>query len=434
MSGTAQAAGGAQSTTASAGATGTTGRAATTGAAVTNAPAPAALALENSLAPAHDWRRSAADLALEVAAPLLQRTPVDALFVAAPAALLVDGQAHQAALFADRLGLTALPCYQLEAGDASGAAALHAAVAHVGAGLARAALVLAVSKVSDRSERERAALMDSLIDREIEAPMGLSYQALCGLLADLYLSRHRLKPSDLAQVVAKNAASAVAGGETFLPHAPSALEVRRDIPVAPPLVRSDFAPLFDSATALVVCDAGRARELAAAPVVEVVAIAAAGDATVVADRHDPLRLEAAARAAAGALARARGRQGEAPLAAGRGGGLAFLEVSSVCSILEVLALESIGATEPGATPLAYKDGLGRIGSDLVVNPGGGAQGRGHGFGASGLDQAREALLQLAGAAHGRQVAEAVRPGALALSLSLAGIGSQAFATVYRRSE
>jgi acetyl-CoA acetyltransferase len=357
---------------------------------------------------------------------------VEALFVAAPAALLVDGQAHQGALFADRLGLAALPCYQLEAGDASGAAALHAAVAHIGAGLGRAALVLAVSKVSDRSERERAALMDSLIDREIEAPMGLSYQALCGLLADLYLSRHRLRPGDLAHVVAKNAANAIAGGDTFLPHAPSALEVRRDIPVAPPLVRSDFAPLFDSATALVVCEAGLARDLAAAPVVEVAAIAAAGDATVVADRPDPLRLEAAARAVEGALAR--GRAWGAAASAGRGGGLAFLEVSSVCSILELLALESIGAGEPGTTPLSYKDGLGRIGSAMVVNPGGGAQGRGHGFGASGLDQAREALLQLAGAAGARQVADAARPGALALSLSLAGIGSQAFATLYRRSE
>ena len=67
---------------------------------------PVCLALENALAPAHDWRRSAADLALEVAGPLLERARIDALFVAAPSALLVDGQAAQAGVFADRLGLT----------------------------------------------------------------------------------------------------------------------------------------------------------------------------------------------------------------------------------------------------------------------------------------------------------------------------------------
>jgi acetyl-CoA C-acetyltransferase len=380
---------------------------------------PVCLALENALAPEHDWRRSAADLAIEVAAPLCDKAPpnvIDALFVAAPAALLVDGQAAQGAILADRLGLAKLPCYQLEAGDASGAAALHAAVA----GLARAAIVVAVSKVSDRSERERAALLDSLIDREVEAPLGLTYQALCGLLADLYVARHGLKAGDLAHVVAKNAANAVAGGESFLPHAPSAIEVRRDIPVAPPLVRSDFAPLFDTATALVVAEAPLARELAAAPV-EIAGLGAAGDVTVVADRLDPLRLESAARAVAGAA----GKRGAS--------GLAFLEVSSACSILEILAVESIGVAEPGTATRRYKDGFGRAGSPLVINPGGGAQGRGFGFGASGLEQAREALLQLGAGAGKRQVEAASQPGATGLSVCLAGIGSQAFATLYRRT-
>lgn len=380
------------------------------------------LVLENALAPAHAFGRSAADLAREVAGPLTERAPIDALFVAAPAALAIDGQAHQGALFADRLGLAGMPCYQLEAGDASGAAALHAACAHVRAGLSRAVLVLAVSKVSDRSERERAALCDALIDREVEAPRGLTYQALCGLLADLYLQRHQQKRGDLAHVVAKNAANAVTGGETFLPHAPSALEVRRDIPVAPPLVRSDFAPLFDSAVAVVVAEASLAGELCAQPV-EVAAQSAAGDLTVVADRTDPLHLEAAARATGAALSAA-GLGGPAELAA--------IEVSSACSILEVLALESAGVTEPGTTLGRYKDGAGRLGSDLIINPGGGAQGRGHGLGAAGLEQAREALMQLSGTAGARQVDGADRAGASMLSLCLAGVGSQAFATVYRR--
>ena len=388
----------------------------------------AALALERALPARHDWRRSAADLAVEVAGPLLDRAPmIDALFVAAPAGLLVDGQAHGGAVYADRLGVSRLPCMQLEAGDASGAAALHAAVAHVRAGLSRAALVLAVSKVSDRSERERAALLDALIDREIEAPLGLTYQALAGLMADLYVTRHGLKPGDLAQVVAKNAANAVAGGESFLPHAPSAIEVRRDIPVAPPLVRSDFAPLMDTATAIVVADLPLARELCAAPV-EIAAVTAAGDTTVIADRPDPLRLEAAARA----VAAAREAAGLGPDGSG-GAALAALEVSSACSILEILALESAGVTEPGTTPARYKDGLGRAGSPLVINPGGGAQGRGHGLGTAGLEQARELFLQLSGEAGARQVPAAAAPDARALALCISGLGGHAYATVARRS-
>jgi acetyl-CoA C-acetyltransferase len=380
-----------------------------------------AIAAERSLPAGHGWDRSAGDLAIEVAAPLLERAPVDALFVASPAGLLVDGQAGQAAVFADRLGLGKLPAYQLEAGDASGAAALHAAVAQVAAGLSRCALVLAVAKVSDRSERERAALMDALIDREVEAPLGLTYQALCGLLADLYLQRHGVKPGELAHVCAKNAGNAVAGGESFLPHAPSALEIRRDIPVAPPLVRSDFAPLFDGATALLVADAAFARELGDRPV-EIAALGAASDLTVVGERSDPLRLDAAARAAASAL----GKAGRRDLSS-----LAFFEVSSSATILEVLAVESVGLFSPGAAPAAYKDGLGKLGSATVVNPGGGAQGRGLAFGNGGLEQAREAFLQLSGQAGKRQVAAAETDGAAALSVCLGGVGSQAYATVYR---
>jgi acetyl-CoA C-acetyltransferase len=387
---------------------------------------PVAIAMERALPAGHEWSRSAADLALEVAAPLLDRASgggaaVDALFVASPAGLLCDGQAGQGAVFADRLGLAKVPTYQLEAGDASGAAALHAAVAHVAAGLCRTAMVLSVAKVSDRSERERAALMDALIDREIEAPLGLTYQALCGLLADLYVARHGVKPGDLAHVCAKNAGNAVAGGETFLPHAPSALEIRRDIPVAPPLVRSDFAPLFDGATALIVTDLGFARELVPAPV-EIAALAAASDLTCVSERAQPLHLEAASRAVGAALTRVGARD----LA-----GLAFLEVSSNVTILEVLALESIGVCTPGTALARFKDGLGKLGSERVINPGGGAQGRGLAFGNGGLEQAREAFLQLSGQAGRRQVAAAGEGGALALALCLGGVGSQAFATVYR---
>jgi acetyl-CoA C-acetyltransferase len=381
-----------------------------------------AIALCHALPAGHAWAASAGDLAIEVATPLLGRAPIDALFVAAPAALPVGGQAAQAAVLADRLGLARLPTYQLEAGDASGAAALHAAAAHVAAGLARCALVLGVAKISDRSERGRAALLDAAIDREVEAPLGLTYQALAGLLADLYLQRHGIKAGELGHVCAKNAANAVAGGETFLPHAPAALEIRRDIPVAPPLVRSDFAPLFDGATALIVAAPGLARELAPAPV-ELVGLGAGGDATVIADRADPLRLEAVARAGGAALAAAATSLDR----------LAFVEVSSNATILELLAVESLGLFPAGGALAAYKDGAGRLTSPRPINPSGGAQGRGLALGNGGLEQAREAFLQLGGAAGKRQVAGADAAGATALAVTVGGLGGQAFATTFRRA-
>jgi acetyl-CoA C-acetyltransferase len=395
-----------------------------------------AIAAEAALKNDHRWEMSAGDLAIEVAKGLLDsgrpppRTaggasvPIEAVFVAAPAALQVEGQGNPAAVIADRLGLAGRAAvYALDVGDASGAAALHAAYAHVAAGLSRSALVLAVSKVSDLSERERGALMDTLIDREVEGGLGLSYAALAGLLADLYVQKYGAQAKGVfAHVVAKNAFNAVTGGESFLSAAPTAQEILRDIPVAPPLVRSDFAPLFDGASAVLVADLGLAREIAPAPV-EIVSVAGATDATVIADRKDPLRLEAVARAGADALSRAGVRDA---------GALAYVDVQAACTVLEVLALESLGVTPPGGTGPLFKDGFGRVGSARVVSPGGGAQGRGLAFGAGGVEAAREAFLQLGPGAGKRQVKSGPGDASRALSVSIAGLGGQAFATVFGR--
>ena len=371
----------------------------------------------------HHWDASAGDLAIEVAGGLCAGPAgarIDAVFVAAPA----GEQSALAPVLVDRLGLAGQAAvYQLESGDGSGAAALHAAAVHVAARQARCALVLGVAKISDLAERERGALLDALVDQDAEAPLGLSYQALAGLLADLYLDRHGLKPSAFAHVIAKNAANAVLGGETFLPHAPSAMELVRDIQVAPPLVRSDFAPLLDGATAVLVCEAGLARELTAQPV-EIVSIAGASDLSVIADRPDPLALLAAEKAGRAALARA-GVAVEA---------LAYVDVSSACTVLEILALEALGITPRGQTGALCKDGFGRVAHARVVNPSGGAQGRGLALGTCGIAQAREAFLQLGAGAGKRQAAAALAPGARALGLGLTGLGTAAHATVFARSE
>jgi acetyl-CoA C-acetyltransferase len=370
----------------------------------------------------HHWEASAGDLALEVAGGLVggpAGAKIDAVFVAAP----IGEQAALAPVLVDRLGLAGkVAVYQLESGDGSGAAALHAAAVHVAAKQARCALVLGVAKVSDLAERERGGLLDALVDRDAEAPLGLSYQALAGLLADLYVTRNGLKPSTFAHVIAKNAANAVLGGETFLPHAPSALELVRDIQVAPPLVRSDFAPLLDGASAVLVTDAGLARELTPAPV-EIVALGSASDLSVIADRPDPLAFAAAAGAGRAALARA-----NVALDA-----LAYLDVSSACTVLEVLALEALGVTPRGQTGALCKDGFGRVAHAKVVNPGGGAQGRGLALGTCGIAQAREAFLQLGGGAGKRQAAAALAPGARSLALGVTGRGVAAHATNFART-
>lgn len=381
----------------------------------------ACLVAASDLRADHHWDASAGDLALRCAGSLLEgrlAEHIDAVFVAAP----VLDQAALGPVLVDRLGLSGnTAVYQLEAGDGAGGAALHAAVAQIVAGFSRCALLLGVSKVADLQERERGTLLDALLDREIETPLGLTFQSQAGLLADLYLSRYGLKAGALAHVVAKNAANAFAGGETFLPHAPTAQEIMRDLPVAPPLVRSDFPPVLDGATAVLVCADDVAREHGLAGV-GIESIAGGSDITVLADRPDPLDFRAPKAAITQALQRANAQLAD----------MAYVDVATACTIAEILTLEAIGLTRPGQTGAACKDGFGRLNHERVVNPGGAAQGRGLSLGTCGIVQAREAYLQLGAGAGKRQVKAAEAAGAKALAVSLVGLGSAAYATVFSR--
>lgn len=379
------------------------------------------LVAANDLRADHHWEASAGDLAQRVAGPLLDGpfgTHVDAVFVAAP----VMDQSALGAVLVDRLGLSGnTAVYQSEAGDGAGGAALHAAVAHIAAGFSRCVLLLGVAKVADLQERERGTLLDGLLDREIESPLGLTFQSQSGVLADLYLARHGLKAGSLAHIVAKNAANAFLGGETFLPHAPMAQEIMRDLPVAPPLVRSDFPPILDGATAVILCAEDLARELEATPVY-VESVAGASDIAVLADRPDPLVFRAPKAAVARALERARITLED----------VAYVDIATSTTIAEILTLESIGMTEPGKTGAACKDGFGRVNHARVVNPGGAAQGRGLALGTCGVVQAREAFLQLGAGAGKRQVKAASSSGAKVLAVSLVGLGNAAYASVFSR--
>jgi acetyl-CoA acetyltransferase len=242
------------------------------------------------------------------------------------------------------------------------------------------------------------------------------------LLADFYTQRYPEDRRVFQRVVAKNAANAMASDETFIRHAPSLAEVVRDFPVATPLVRSDFAPLIDGATAVLLTDLESARAVCET-VVEVVGVAAAADVSVVADRVDALRLDAVTEATAAAVDPQTRRS------------LRVLETHNPCSVLEVLTLESAGFIEWGHAGRAYREGFGLRTSALPVNPGGGSQGRGLAFGVSGLEQTRELFLQLSGAAGSRQVESArTDPEARGLAIATAGLATCAYATVLGKAQ
>lgn len=328
----------------------------------------------HALAPGNFWDKSYGDLLIEAAAPLLDGADIDGVFCGSA------GHGDAAALACDRLGLNPKVALSLEAADISGAAALYTAWQHVRAGACRTALVLAAAKVSDFSEAERIALMDRTLDPDADVSRGIDFTVQAGLLAGHYCREREAKAEVFAETTAANLAA-------FARHkgraAPTAAEIKRDLGVAPPLVRSDFAQLLDGGCALLLS----AGEPGAG--VMLAAMASATDIVSVWDRREPLALSAAEKAVSRVLASAAPKH---------------LEIDAAASVVQRLAEEAVArAVSAGGNSGRYAP---------QVNLRGGAQGQGRVFGASPLYQIADLLETQSGSA---------------LALSIGGLGAQAFA-------
>jgi acetyl-CoA acetyltransferase len=242
-----------------------------------------AIGRTHSLEPGNLWDKGLSDLLAEAAAPVVSGIAVDGVFCAGVA--VPERQADPATIVADRLGLDPVVALSFDCADVSGAAALFAAFQHLRAGACRQALVVGAAKVSDASEPQRLALMDQSLDRDADSARGIDFTTQAGLLAGHYCRERVRDAAIFAEATASNLAAWAAHAKL---HAPTAAELRRDLLVSPPLVRSDFPQLLDGGCALLLSDV----EDCESPRLVVDAMASGSDIVSVWERKDPLAFEA----------------------------------------------------------------------------------------------------------------------------------------------
>jgi acetyl-CoA acetyltransferase len=80
-----------------------------------------------------------------------------------------------------------------------------------------------------------------------------------------------------------------------------------------------------------------------------------------------------------------------------------VEVHDAAASAELVICEQLGLAEPGGGAALVRSGQTALGGAQPVNTSGGLLARGHPIGATGLAQIVEAVIQLRGAAGGRQV-------------------------------
>jgi acetyl-CoA C-acetyltransferase len=325
-----------------------------------------------------------------------------ALFVGNMLAPLLSHQAHLGALLADFAGLTGIEAFTLEAGGASGAAALRAGYMAVASGLVEVALVVGLEKFSDVVGSAVDAALATGGDSDYEADQGLTPNAQAALLMRRYLYEYDVPPQAFAGFPLVAHANGAGNPNAMFRKAISLDLYSRAGVVCDPLNLFDVAPNADGAAALVLTRPNLLPPGYPNRLVRIAGSSMATDTLALHDRANPLVFEAARLSVERACSKAR----ITPLQ------VDLFELHDAYSIYAALSLEAAGFAGPGeGWKLAQNnDAPAEISlhGSLPVSTLGGLKARGNPGGAAGVYQAVEAVLQLRGQAGADQVSGARR--------------------------
>jgi acetyl-CoA C-acetyltransferase len=321
-------------------------------------------------------------------------------------------------LLADNAGFRGIEAATIEAGAASGGAALRSGYTAVASGMIDVALVVGVEKLTDQTSESVEAALATNIDSDFEAPQGLNIHAQAALIMQRYLHEFT-PPREAFGGFSVNAHANAASNPAAMFRSPITAETyNRAGLVTGPLNLFDIAPHADGAAALVLTRANLLPPDFPHILVRITGSAMANDRLALHDRQDLLDFAAARISVQRACAQA----GISP------GDVDFFELHDAYSIFAVLSLEAAGFANRGqAWKLAQDGQIGRDGL-VPISTLGGLKGRGNPGGAAGVYQAVEAVLQLRGQAGENQISQAKR----GLIQSLSGAGVTAVTHVLER--
>ena len=319
-----------------------------------------------------------------------------ALFVGNMLAANLSRQAHLGALLADYSGLTGIEAETVEAGGASGGAALRQAYLAIASGLVDVALVVGVEKFTDLIGPDLEAALATLADADYEAIHGLTPTAQAALLARRYMHEYQVPADGLAGFPLTAHANAAGNKNAMYRKAITLDAYQKAEPVCDPLNIFDVAPNLDGAAALVLVRGEFLPKDFPNPLIRLAASSIATDTFALAERRDPLWFGAAQASAEQAFQKAGIRRDQVDL----------FEYYDAYSIFAALSLEAAGFARRGTGWELARDAAIALKGQLPCATLGGLKARGNPGGATGIYQAVDAVTQLRGLAGLNQVAGA----------------------------
>jgi len=318
-----------------------------------------------------------------------------ALFVGNVMAPNISGQAHLGVLLADFAGLRGIEAYAIEAGGATGGAALRAGYLAVKSGFVDVAMVVGVEKITDKAGDELEAALTTMLDSDYEAVQGLTPTAQGALLMQRYLYEYQATRSAFAGFPVIAHTNGASNPNAMFQRALKPALYERVGMIADPLNMFDVAPDADGAAAVVLTRAGLQPPDLPHPAIRIAGSSTTTDTLALHDRPDPLDFRAARLSVERAIYQAGITIDQ----------IEFFELFDYTSLHAALSLEAAGFAGPGhGWELAQNESV-ALNGPLPISTFGGLKARGNPWGATGVYQAVEAAMQLRGQAGDNQVAD-----------------------------
>lgn len=297
---------------------------------------------------------------------------IDMVIVANMLGQEVNGQGQLGALASSLLPHHP-PALRAEAACASGSVAIHTACAMLESGRAETVLVLGVEKMTDASTEAISAGLMGASDAEKEAPTGLTFPGIFGLIAQRYMHEYGLTRDELNLVSAWHHKNAVSNPFAQFRSEIPAEHISKSSKVADPLCLLDCSPISDGAAACILSTKHESP-------ITLAASSLTTDALSLTDRAS-ITSFSATKSAMEAVLRETGVSAK---------DISHIELHDCFSIAALITLEDMGYADPGKGIELYKGEH----SERTVNASGGLKACGHPVAATGVKQIIDVAKQL----------------------------------------
>ncbi|MDP3765858.1 MAG: hypothetical protein Q8R04_05070 [Nanoarchaeota archaeon] len=298
---------------------------------------------------------------------------IDSLYIANAFSSKATGQNMLNSIAFEELGISDSVC--INAGDASGAAAIREAANSILSGQSNIAMVLGVEKVTDLKTNEILTLASDFIDIE-ESFAGATIQSQFAIMTRKYLKDFKLKPADLYFIPSQNHKNAIDNEYAQYRFELKEEKINSSPLVADPIRMLECASYCDGAAALIMCNENAAKKFNIKGYL--LAGSLATDSLSLSKRKSITAADSTIKAAEQAY----------KIAGIKPNDMDLMEVHDIVPISEVLAVEDLGFAKKGG-------GLKFIKSNTKkINLSGGLKACGHAAGATGIRQAIDLLNKL----------------------------------------